>query len=186
MFEAQGLFYPPKEVALIGLKQEKQLEVRVRVPTGWVKVKSYPIVKASGKPGPKLREGDRQVPEGVYRISRLNPESSFYLSLKLNFPNEFDLEHAEAENRTEPGSDIFIHGKDVSTGCLAMGDPAIEEIYALAYDTGYENIAVVIAPNDLRTAPPVTKMDSVPSWTKDLYAEIKTQLTNYSKVEKIR
>ncbi|MCE9596600.1 MAG: L,D-transpeptidase family protein [Spirochaetia bacterium] len=186
MFEARGLFYPPKEVAFIGLKQEKQLEIRAKVPTGWVKIKSYPILKASGHPGPKLREGDLQVPEGVYKISRLNPESSYYLSLKINFPNEFDLEHAEAENRTEPGSDIFIHGKDVSTGCLAMGDPAIEEIYTLAYDTGHENIAVVIAPNDLRTSAPVTKMESAPTWTGDLYAEIQTQLRNYSKVEKVR
>jgi len=185
LFRTMGLEYPPERIALLGLKRERLLEIRVQSANVWVKVKSYPILKASGNPGPKLREGDYQVPEGIYRITRLNPESKYYLSLKINFPNEFDLEKAELEKRNEPGSDIYIHGKEESTGCLAMGDPAIEEIYTLAFDTGAENIAVVIAPNDLRSSEPVTSMGGVPPWTGDLYTEIKSSLKHYSETTEL-
>lgn len=181
LFRLRGLPYPPERVAIVALKKERRLEIRVPHKGGWFEIKRYPVKKASGQPGPKLREGDRQVPEGIYRITHYNPQSKFYLSLKLDFPNRFDLDHAIAENRTEPGSDIYIHGKEISTGCLAMGDPAIEEIYALALDTGKENITVVIAPNDLRRGAPVTDMRRAPAWTRDLYAKIKTALAEFSK-----
>ena len=71
------------------------------------------------------------MPEGVYRIVALNPNSSYHLSMKLDYPTEFDLSKARAEGRTRPGSDIFIHGKAVSIGCVAVGDDAIEEIFVL-------------------------------------------------------
>ena len=70
--------------------------------------------------------------------------------MKLNYPNEFDLAHAKIEGRTKPGSNIFIHGKAVSIGCLAMGDKTIEELFILANDVGINNITVVISPLDPR------------------------------------
>lgn len=91
------------------------------------------------------------------------------------------MKHAEAEDRKEPGSDIYIHGKEISTGCLAMGDPAMEEIYALALDAGKENITVVIAPNDLRRTRPVTDLRRTPAWTGELYSKIKSALADFSK-----
>lgn len=74
-------------------------------------------------------EGDLQVPEGVYRINRFNPNSQYHLSLGLNYPNKSDIIRG---NKKRPGSDIFIHGKCVTVGCLPMTDEVIEEIYRVA------------------------------------------------------
>ncbi len=128
--KAIGVTYPPKRLLLRAFKTEKRLDVWVGNATGKLKkFKSYPIVAMSGKTGPKRKEGDRQVPEGIYQIDRFNPKSQFHLSLGINYPNAADKMFAD---RDAPGSDIFIHGSNKSIGCLAMGDPAIKEIYTLA------------------------------------------------------
>ncbi len=128
--KAIGVTYPPKRLLLRAFKTEKRLDVWVGNGTGKLKkFKSYPIVAMSGKTGPKRKEGDRQVPEGIYQIDRFNPKSQFHLSLGISYPNAADKLFADRES---PGSDIFIHGSNKSIGCLAMGDPAIEEIYTLA------------------------------------------------------
>lgn len=172
-FDKAGVAYPPREITLVGLKEEKQLEVWARGEKGKFKfIRAYDIKAASGKKGPKLRQGDKQVPEGVYRVVRLNPNSNFHLSMKINYPNEFDLAHAQEEGRTEPGNDIFIHGNAVSAGCLAMGDEAIEQLFVLAAHTGAENISVVIAPHDPRTKPLNPNEPGLPSWTSELYEQI--------------
>ena len=149
-FKKAAVAYPPKEVAFLALKDSKLLELWASNGDTWFKVKEYEVKAASGKLGPKLREGDRQVPEGIYKVIGLNPNSSYHLSMKLNYPNQFDLKWAKYENRNEPGSNIFIHGKSVSVGCLAMGDDAIEELFVLSADVGISNIKVVIAPRDPR------------------------------------
>ena len=106
-FREVGVPYPPQRITLIGLKQEKLLELWASATNGQFRhVKTYPILAASGRLGPKLREGDRQVPEGLYKIESLNPNSSFHLSLRVNYPNEFDREKSAEEGRSKPGSDI--------------------------------------------------------------------------------
>ena len=87
-----------------------------------------PILAASGVSGPK-REGDKQVPEGFYRIELLNPNSRYHLSLRVNYPNADDLERARQDGRalSTLGGDIMIHGGSASIGCLALGDPAVGE-----------------------------------------------------------
>lgn len=176
-FDKAGVAYPPRQLTLIGLKEEKKLEVWARGSKGKFKfIRDYDIKAASGKQGPKLRQGDKQVPEGVYRVVRLNPNSNYHLSMKLNYPNEFDLAHAEMEGRTQPGSDIFIHGKAVSAGCLAMGDAAIEELFVLAAHVGAENISVVIAPHDPRNRPLNAREPGLPSWTNELYDQIASEI----------
>lgn len=128
--KAIGVTYPPALLLLRAYKTEKRLDVWVGNATGKLKkFKSFPIVAMSGKTGPKRKEGDRQVPEGIYQIDRFNPKSLFHLSLGINYPNASDRIFSD---RDAPGSDIFIHGSNKSIGCLAMGDPAIEEIYTLA------------------------------------------------------
>jgi murein L,D-transpeptidase YafK len=122
-----------------------------------------------------LRQGDKQVPEGIYRIDGLNPNSHYHLSMKINYPNEFDLFHAWQEGRTKPGSDIFIHGSAVSIGCLAMGDEAIEELFVLAAQVGVENIKVVIAPRDPRLYP-LEADANLPEWTTELYSVISREI----------
>src|SRR5512138_207310 len=95
-FEAAGAAYPPEELALLAFKDSRMLEVYAQVNGRWRFVKSYRVLAASGQPGPKLREGDHQVPEGVYRVESLNPNSRFHLSVRLNYPNEFDRRMGQA------------------------------------------------------------------------------------------
>ena len=127
--------------------------------------------------GPKLQEGDRQVPEGIYQLEYLNPNSSYHLSLKINYPNAFDLKHAMLEGRDEPGSNIFIHGKAVSIGCLAMGDRAIEEIFVLVAKTGRNNVTVAIAPSDPRKNSLENTTNQ--AWISQLYQELSAFFTKY-------
>jgi len=177
-FEAAGQAYPPAQISLLAVKDKAILELWAEPENQLpVFIHSYKIKALSGRAGPKLREGDRQVPEGIYKVLGLNPNSSYHLSMKLNYPNAFDLMHAENEGRTEPGSDIFIHGKAVSVGCLAMGDRVIEELFVLAADMGYENINVVIAPSDPRVAS--LDIPEEPLWVSGLYEEIAEEFMKY-------
>lgn len=170
--------YPPRQVALVGLKQEKMLEVWVRGERTPLRLlKTYPILGASGKLGPKLREGDHQVPEGLYRVESLNPNSLYHLALRVNYPNAFDKEKARAEGRDHPGSDIMIHGKTCSVGCLAMGDEAAEDLFVLAAETGIENISVILSPVDFRVRQLPLDMPPVPAWTAGLYKQISAELS---------
>lgn len=178
-FTKANVAYPPKEITLVALKQERKLEVWAKDNNDSHLIHTYRIQAASGVSGPKLRLGDRQVPEGIYRIEGLNPNSHYHLSMKLNYPNEFDLFHAMEEGRTEPGSDIFIHGRAVSIGCLAMGDEAIEELFVLTTQVGAENVKVVIAPHDPRVRP-LTPDAQLPIWTSELYANISREINALS------
>ena len=83
----------------------------------------------SGAIGPKRSEGDNQVPEGFYYINEFNPASNYHLSLGLNYPNASDKVLSDVKN---PGGDIYIHGNCVSTGCIAIQDAPIEEVYLIA------------------------------------------------------
>jgi murein L,D-transpeptidase YafK len=84
-----------------------------------------------------------QVPEGFYEVDRFNPQSAFHLSLGLNYPNASDRALGDP---VAPGSDIFIHGGNASIGCLAMGDPVVEEIFLAALDSGARPIRVHLFP----------------------------------------
>jgi murein L,D-transpeptidase YafK len=110
-------------------KQEGELEVWKRGPSGrYMLLESYEICTWSGELGPKFQEGDRQAPEGFYTITpaQMNPNSSFYLSFNLGFPNAYDRSHGRT------GSHLMVHGACSSAGCYAMTDDQIAEIYALA------------------------------------------------------
>ncbi|NOQ37095.1 MAG: hypothetical protein GQ569_14585 [Methylococcaceae bacterium] len=168
-FKKAKIAYPPKAVMLLALKQEKSLELWAKNQGDYTFIRRYPIAKLSGKAGPKLKEGDKQVPEGAYAITWLHPNSSYHLSMKLNYPNAFDLLHAVEEKREDVGSDIFIHGKAVSIGCLAMGDTIIEELFVLSTAVGIENIKVLIAPVDPRIHTLKYDKNTQAAWVKELY-----------------
>jgi murein L,D-transpeptidase YafK len=109
-------------------KQESELEVWKQNKDGqFALLKTYPMCRWSGQLGPKVKEGDRQVPEGFYNITpaQLNPNSNFYLSFNVGYPNNFD----RAFGRT--GSHIMVHGACSSMGCFSMTDSQIADIYAL-------------------------------------------------------
>ncbi|HLP75399.1 MAG TPA: L,D-transpeptidase family protein [Candidatus Paceibacterota bacterium] len=176
-FQNAGVAYPPKQVALVGLKAEQQLQVYCSDRTGSQRfICSYPILAASSYPGPKLHEGDGQVPEGIYPIESLNPNSSFHVSLRVGYPNAFDKAQANKEGRTNLGGDIMIHGGAASVGCLAMGDEVSENLFTLAADVGIENVSVILAPVDFRSGKTIPKQVKLPPWTESLYAEIKIRL----------
>lgn len=182
-FERAGVPYPPRRIHLLAFKEEKLLELWAEGGSGPRFVRWYPVLGASGRAGPKLREGDLQVPEGVYAASLLNPQSAYHLSIKVSYPNSFDRAKAEEENRESLGGDIFIHGRDLSIGCLAMGDPAIEELFVLAATVGLPNVNVVIAPNDLRSkSPPAAdRLRYQPEWLPQLYSILTTALARFSR-----
>jgi len=109
-------------------KQTHELELWIKSPSNkFTHFKTYKIAAMSGALGPKLKEGDRQAPEGFYFVkkSQMNPQSRFHLSFNLGYPNSYDRAH----HRT--GSALMIHGNRVSIGCFAMTDYYIEEIYTL-------------------------------------------------------
>lgn len=179
-FTKAKVSFPPKAITLVALKQEKKLELWARDNKEFRLIHTYDIRAASGVAGPKLRQGDKQVPEGIYRIEGLNPNSNYHLSMRINYPNEFDLFHAEEEGRTNPGSDIFIHGWAVSIGCLAMGDETIEELFVITAKVGAENVKVVIAPHDPRDYPLETYSEQLPEWTAELYDDISDEINALS------
>lgn len=169
--QSVGLIYPPTRVRLLGLKQEKRLGVYAVAANGeWKQLATYPVLAASGGPGPKLREGDGQVPEGLYRISLLNPNSRFHVSLRVDYPNDEDREHGRRDGRERLGSDIMIHGGQASIGCLAIGDPAIEEVFLLAERVGLAQVDALILPHDLRLDPHFPM--EVPPWMQDRYRRL--------------
>ncbi|WP_208979313.1 L,D-transpeptidase family protein [Pseudovibrio axinellae] len=113
-------------------KQESELEVWKQTKSGhYALLDTFDICKWSGKLGPKIKEGDRQAPEGFYEVSPglMNPLSSYYLSFNLGFPNKFD----RAYDRT--GSNLMVHGACSSAGCYAMTDEQIADIYAMGRDS---------------------------------------------------
>jgi len=102
-------------------------------------IKSYRLAATSGSLGPKRQAGDGQVPEGFYEIDRFNPKSNYHLSLGLNYPNEYDRSLGDPS----PGGDIFIHGSNVTVGCMPITDAGIEEVYLLAVQARAAGQAVI-------------------------------------------
>lgn len=167
----------PESLTLVGFKEEKRLEVWATTGSETRRLFEYPVLAASGIAGPKLREGDRQVPEGLYRVVGLNPNSAYHLSMKLDYPNAFDRERGEEDGRDRLGGDIFIHGKASSIGCLAIGDAAIEELFVLVARTGVARTRVLIAPWDFLEHPErVMAPEDSPDWTAGLYQSIRREL----------
>lgn len=147
-FEKMNLQWPPEAMYIRSFKYDRQLEV-------WVKsgnkepyklFKTYKVCMQSGTMGPKRMEGDYQVPEGFYQINEFNPNSNYHLSLGLNYPNASDKILSDPQR---PGNSIYIHGNCVSTGCIAISDIPIEELYTLAGNVrmnGQEFIPVHVFP----------------------------------------
>jgi murein L,D-transpeptidase YafK len=131
--EMQAKDMDPQAPMLVRLfKQEAELEVWKQTRSGqFALLKTYPICRWSGDLGPKVREGDRQAPEGFYNITpaQMNPQSAYYLSFNTGYPNAFD----KSLGRT--GSQLMVHGDCSSRGCYAMTDEQISEIYTLGRES---------------------------------------------------
>lgn len=181
-FTKANVSYPPKEIALLAFKSERKVELWAKGSNQtWHHIHNYPLTGFSGRLGPKLRENDKQIPEGVYRLVNFNPFSSMHLSMMINYPNNFDREKGYADNRKALGNNIFIHGKNLSVGCLAVGDLAIDQLFILARRVGLSNIKLIIAPNDLRKTKASTSAFAQPRWLPELYKNIAESLKPFSK-----
>lgn len=180
-FTSKGISYPPKEVALLAFKKEQEVQLWAKDDKhSWRMIHQYPLTAYSGRLGPKLREFDRQIPEGIYRLTSFNPFSSMHLSMMINYPNHFDRLQASKEGRKRLGNNIFLHGKNFSVGCLAVGDKAIDELFLLVYRVGLSHVKLIIAPNDLRKSKPATPTFAQPRWVPELYKQIAKELTQFS------
>jgi murein L,D-transpeptidase YafK len=133
-------------IMLRAYKKESEIEVWKQAADGrFALLKTYPMCRWSGQLGPKKKEGDRQVPEGFYTINRshLNPNSSYYLSFNIGYPNALD----RSFGRT--GAAIMVHGACTSMGCFSMTDEQIADMYALmreAFDGGQQSVQLQAMP----------------------------------------
>jgi murein L,D-transpeptidase YafK len=169
-FAVKKLQWPAKYVYLRSFKYDSEMEV-------WVKnspdeeyqlFKTYKVCALAGTLGPKRIEGDYQVPEGFYYINEFRPNSSYHLSLGLNYPNAADRILADS---LQPGGDIYIHGSCVTQGCIPMTNPQIEEIYIItshARGMGEDFIPVHIYPVRFTNAKSVAYLDKVAKDDADL------------------
>lgn len=130
-FQEANLNWPAKQLYIRSFKQDGVLELWVKnsLEEPFVLFKTYNICALSGKLGPKRREGDLQVPEGIYYINEFNPNSDYHFSLGLNYPNQSDLFFADSK---APGGEIYIHGQCATVGCIPILNSPIEELYVLA------------------------------------------------------
>ena len=94
----------------------------------------------------------------------------------MNYPNSFDKAKGMLDGRADLGSDIMIHGKSASAGCLAMGDEVAEDLFVLAAETGIENIEVILSPVDFRLRILPSTISNALPWTPELYSEIEAEL----------
>lgn len=148
LFQHKGLPYPPKDLLLRAFKKEAQLELWVGQDdhSALTLVKTYAICATSGRLGPKRRFGDEQVPEGFYELDWFNPQSNFYLSMHISYPNAADRILKTLPNA---GGDIFLHGNCVTIGCIPITDDGIKEVYwlgVLAHASGQKHLPIYIFP----------------------------------------
>ena len=135
-------------IYLQAFKSEKIIELWAKNirDSVFIPVKEFSICDISGYEGPKRRYRDLQVPEGFYHISKLNPYSRYYLSMEINYPNSSDSIRGVHGHL---GNQIYIHGSCISSGCLAMTDDRIRELFVYcieAYNSGQKEIALNIYP----------------------------------------
>lgn len=172
----QDLNCPPQHLFLRAFKEEKILEVWGNDSAEWKLIKKYPICIVPGKLGPKIKQGDKQVPEGWYQIDSINPESDFHLSLRINYPNQADK--IRSQNELDPGGDIFIHGDCFSVGCIPIEDAPMEELFWLVLNNlsihTLQEIPVLILPFDLNDNQKYQKYTSEYSRLKPFWEQLKS------------
>ncbi len=180
-FLLAGVAFPPKKLAYIAIKDEKILEVwaKNKASDNYKYITAFPVLGQSGTLGHKLKQGDMQVPEGVYSLVSLKPDSKYHLGIKIGYPNQIDKYYAAHDGRTRLGGDIYLHGVLQSTGCLSMGNRVIEQLYVLTALTGLKNSKILITPTDFRKNKVLKNMNQ-PAWQDDFYKNIEQNMTKVS------
>lgn len=188
--KSAGVVYPPKRIVLLALKDRKQLLMFAggngaagAGAAGGISganqrlalVQTFPLVSYSGGLGPKLREGDLQIPEGNYRITGSSARDM--LSLAVDYPNAFDRARGLEDHRKKLGGDILIHGGSVSTGCIVVSNEQMQEVFVALDDVGFRNVQLLIAPCDLTKSQPQLNWSKQPKWLPKLYAQLKRDMS---------
>jgi murein L,D-transpeptidase YafK len=181
----------PSELNLFvrAFKHEKELEI-------WINqngrdtydlLTTYSYCANSGTLGPKRKEGDLQIPEGVYHINHFNPESNFHLSLGLNYPNASDN---ILSDRKHPGGSIYIHGNCVTIGCIPVTDDKIKELYILAVEArnnGQKKIPVHIFPTRFtKDGALLLKNSFAHTGNTDFWNNLKEVYEDFERTKKLR
>lgn len=172
-------------IYLRAFKTEKKIELwgKNACDSVYTLIKEFPICEISGTVGPKRRSYDLQVPEGFYHISELNPFSKYYLSLKINYPNASDSVRGV---RGHLGNLIYIHGNCESSGCIAITDERIKELFVYcveAYNAGQQNIDITIFPARFedKTYERLTKENGKSKDKISLWADLKKSYDSFNR-----
>lgn len=173
--KSAGAVYPPKRIVLLALKDRKQLLMFAGANQRLALVQTFPLVSYSGALGPKLREGDLQIPEGNYRITGSSAKDM--LSLAVDYPNAFDRARGLEDHRKKLGGEILIHGGSVSTGCIVVSNEQMQEVFVAMHDVGFKNVQLLIAPCDLTKSQPQLNWSKQPIWLPKLYAQLKRDMS---------
>lgn len=174
----KNIIWPPEKIYLLAFKKERMLEVWGANNTGpYRRLTAYPFTGFIGELGPKRQEGDMQIPEGIYDLTGLNPNSQFHLSVKIGYPNQEDIENAIVPTN-QMGGDIFIHGQFATIGCIPIGDAGIEELFCLVAHADPSKRKIMIAPVDFRNFSGFA-IEEEQEWVKHLYRKIEQQLKQF-------
>lgn len=185
-FATKRIEYNGFNLFLRVFKQEKIVELWVRAAgsSKFSLLHSYNFCASSGALGPKRKEGDLQIPEGVYSITHFNPQSKFLLSLGINYPNASDR---ILSDKSKPGGDIYLHGSCVTVGCIPLTDDKIKELYILAVEArnnGQQKIPVHIFPAKLSESELVTLSKEFPSQA-NFWGNLKVIYDDFEKTKKL-
>ena len=174
-FLEKGILYQNFNLFIRAFKKERTVEIWVKEMTQekYELLKVYNFCATSGNLGPKRKEGDLQIPEGIYSINHFNPQSNFYLSLGINYPNASDK---ILSDRRHPGGAIYLHGNCVTIGCIPLTDDKIKELYVMAVEArnnGQEKIPVHIFPAKLSGAQLTNLRNDHPAVTSAFWENLK-------------
>ena len=184
LYHKHNLLLENSKIYLRAFKTEKILEVWAAPNEGnkpFQLIISYEFSAFSGVLGPKRKEGDLQIPEGIYHINRFNPCSKFHLSLGINYPNKAD----SFLSITNLGGDIFIHGDSFTVGCISITDDKIKELYILcveAKNAGQKEIPVHLFPYRLNNPKHYNMLIKYPEHKK-LWSELKSIFSNFERTK---
>jgi len=165
------------DVFIRAFKSEGELELWVKNKSEekYILFKKIPICAASGELGPKRREGDGQVPEGLYDISAFNPNSSYFLSLKVSYPNKSDRLLAKGPT----GGDIMIHGNCVTIGCIPLQDDPVKDLYILCVEAKNRKLPIRVEIYPCRFSINEKILNDFPDEKKNFWQSIKTAYTYF-------
>jgi murein L,D-transpeptidase YafK len=187
-FSERKIRYDGFHLFIRAFKKEQKLEawIREKGKESYTLLHTYDFCAVSGTLGPKRKEGDYQIPEGVYSIHHFNPLSKFYLSLGVNYPNASDRILSDPK---EPGGNIYIHGNCVTIGCIPLTDDKIKELYVLALEAsnnGQDKIPVHIFPARLSTAELNTLKPEFPAKTIAFWENLKIVYDDFEKTKIVK